>query len=128
MAAPKKGSRTVTVNGVRFRWRIRRKPTYSQALSEGRFCMTVERFDPPSRYILWLAADFPRPGNWFRRASKAVTPQMIAALSRKRLPEGGSPSSLVRLFSIHYVLMRTRDAMARSPRKPMSAVIFTELP
>ncbi|MFI6297620.1 hypothetical protein ACIBEJ_38915 [Nonomuraea sp. NPDC050790] len=34
MAIPKKGSRLITVDGVRYRWRIRHKPSYGQGIGE----------------------------------------------------------------------------------------------
>ena len=91
MATPKKGSRTVTVKGVRYRWRIRGKPTYCEAAFADRFSVAVERVGPPSGCVLLLAADFPRPDNWLGRTSKTVTPRMIAASIEDALAHGWRP-------------------------------------
>lgn len=91
MAIPKKGSRTLTVKGARYRWRIRGKPTYCEGAFACRFSVAVERVAPPSRCVLLLAADFPRPDNWLGRASKTVTPRMIAASIKDALAYGWQP-------------------------------------
>src|SRR6476659_4411758 len=91
MAIPKKGSRTVTVAGVLYRWRIRRKPTYCQGAFAGRFSVAVERVAPPSKCVLLLAADFPRPDNWLSHPSKSVTPHMIAASTEYAPAHGWQP-------------------------------------
>jgi hypothetical protein len=90
MAIPKKGSRTLTVKGVRYRWRIRPKPTYCEGLAY-RFSVAVERVDPPARSVLMLAAGFPRPDNWLGHASKTVTPRMVAASIEDALAHGWQP-------------------------------------
>ena len=42
MALTVKGSRLITVNGAVYRWRIRRKPSYSQECLGGRLAFAVE--------------------------------------------------------------------------------------
>lgn len=91
MAIPKKGSRTVTVNGVRYRWRIRSRPTYGEAAYTGGFSVAVERAEPPLGCVLLLAAPFPRQDNWLGHASKAVTPRMIASSIEGALARGWQP-------------------------------------
>ena len=91
MAIPKKGSRTVTVKGVRYRWCIRGKPTYCEAAFADRFSVAVERIESPSRCVLLLAADFPRPDNWLGHTSKTVTPRMIAVSIEEALAQGWQP-------------------------------------
>jgi len=91
MAIPKKGSRLLTVKGERYRWRIRHKPTYGQGIFDSGFLVAVERVAPPSRCVLLLEADFPRPDNWLGNASKPVTPQMIAVSIESALAQGWQP-------------------------------------
>lgn len=81
----------MTVKGVRYRWRIRRKPTYCEGAFAGGFSVAVERVDPPSRCVLLLAADFPRPDNWLGQTSKSITPGMIAASIEDALAHGWQP-------------------------------------
>jgi hypothetical protein len=38
MALGRKGSRTIVVDGVAYRWRLRRRPTYSRAVRLGLEC------------------------------------------------------------------------------------------
>src|SRR5439155_4117490 len=91
MAIPKKGSRIVTVDGVRYRWRIRRKPTYCQGAFASHLLVAAERVEAPSRCVLLLTARFPRPDNWLSRRSESVTPQQVAASIRDALAHGWHP-------------------------------------
>lgn len=92
MAIPKKGSRTLTVAGVRYRWRIRRKPTYDEGAFAAHFSVAVERSDPPSLCVLRLKTNFPRPDNWLCEPGASVTPKMIAASIRDALAHGWQPA------------------------------------
>jgi hypothetical protein len=92
MAIPKKGSRTLSVNGVRYRWRIRRKPTYDESIFSAPFSVAVERVEPPSHCVLVLAAGFPRPDSLVPGSeSLSVTPRMIAASIEDALSHGWQP-------------------------------------
>jgi hypothetical protein len=91
MAIPRKGSRTVTIDGVRYRWRIRGKPTYCEGAFADPFSVAVERVEPPSRCVLLLKADFPRPDNWLGHLSRSVTPRIISASIKDALAHGWQP-------------------------------------
>lgn len=99
MAIPKKGSRTVTVDGVRFRWRIRRQPTYCEGAFACHFSIVVERSEPPSRCVLLLKAAFPRPDNWLGHAAGTITPRMITASIKHALSNGWKPEQAGSAFT-----------------------------
>lgn len=53
MAIPKKGSRSIVVNGTTYRWYVRRNPTYSQCYNvwnggSGHLTFCVEHGDTPA--------------------------------------------------------------------------------
>jgi hypothetical protein len=91
MAIPRKGSRTITLSGAAYRWRIRSKSTYEQGASASNLSIAVERVSPPSQSVLLLKADFPRPDNWLGKASNSVTPGMVEASIRSALAAGWLP-------------------------------------
>jgi hypothetical protein len=99
MAIPKKGSRTITVEGVRYRWRIRSQPTYDEGAFASNFSIAVERAEQPSRCVLLLAADFPRPDNWLGHPAKTITPRMIAASIKDALAQGWQPEQTGSVFT-----------------------------
>jgi hypothetical protein len=74
MAIPKKGSRTVTVKEVRYRWRIRSKPTHNQWDYAGHFTVAVERAEQPSPCVLLSHTRFPRADILRDCTMKSVTP------------------------------------------------------
>ena len=91
MAIPQKGSRTIIVDGMRYLWRIRRKPTYCEGAFADPFSVAVQREDLPSGSVLLLATSFPRPDNWLGRAFQVVTPAMVAVSIKRALADGWRP-------------------------------------
>jgi hypothetical protein len=99
VALGKKGSRRIVVDGVTYRWRLRRRPTYSQALCWSPCTYAVEHADGRGA-ILVVTTDQPHPGNWFNRQAVPIRPADVAnhiriALTRGwRLTHPGSPFRL----------------------------------
>ncbi len=91
MTLPKKGSRRITVDGVTYRWAIRKKPTYGEYLKWGGIRAVVELFDSPESI---LAIDFPfaRPDAHGFQNGHSVTPAMIAESIRQSVSDGWDPS------------------------------------
>jgi hypothetical protein len=90
MAIPKKGTRIIEVNGRRFRWLVRRKPTYSQGNAWTHLTLAAELADTPAS-VLHVEFGFPRPDNWFRRESASVTPAVVADVIGEALSSGWRP-------------------------------------
>ncbi|ROO88196.1 hypothetical protein EDD29_5858 [Actinocorallia herbida] len=101
MAMAKKGSRLIEVGGTGFRWKVRRRPTYCQAMGWTPLTFVVERAEEPrSRLVVTL----PRahPGNWLEPPTAAVTPSMVIAAVAEGIERGwrpceGGPGSLLEL-------------------------------
>ncbi|WP_221891361.1 hypothetical protein [Microbispora sp. KK1-11] len=90
MAIPRKGARLITVDGVPYRWRIRRKPTYGQAIGEGSLTFPVEPAEGPGRVLL-VSLPFSRPDAWSGERTMPVRPALVAAVIRMALHRGWDP-------------------------------------
>ncbi|WP_078901587.1 hypothetical protein [Actinacidiphila yeochonensis] len=90
MALNRRGSRSVVVDGLPYRWRLRRKPTYSQGLCWSPCTYAVERADRPGA-VLVVTTDQPRMGNWMGREGQPVLPADVVRSIRTALARGWTP-------------------------------------
>ncbi|MDG4534935.1 hypothetical protein [Streptomyces sp. AV19] len=90
MALGKKGSRRIVVDGVAYRWRLRRRPTYSQALCWSPCTYAVEQADRPGTTLV-VTTDRPHGSNWVGRPSVPVLPSDVADHIRTALGRGWTP-------------------------------------
>ena len=88
MALSKKGSRAITVDGETYRWKIRRKPTYGQALSESGVLIAIQRRDGGRLLVVELSS--PRQDNWLGLRGAVVTPRHVANFIRRGTADGWS--------------------------------------
>ncbi|MFI5928256.1 hypothetical protein ACIA3K_20150 [Micromonospora sp. NPDC051543] len=97
MALTKKGSRLITVDTVVYRWRVRGRPTYAQALGVRPLTLAVEQADCKGCVLL---IDMPQdhPSNWIGVPPVPVLPSMVATIIRKALSEGWRPGKLATAF------------------------------
>jgi len=93
MSIPRTGSRRIEVDGVAYRWTVRPRPTYFQALSEAQgLTVAVELEEGPGR-VLIVSFQRSRPDNWLNAPSAAVTPRHVAEAIREALAAGWVPHS-----------------------------------
>ncbi|WP_461007405.1 hypothetical protein [Streptomyces capparidis] len=90
MALPKKGSRRIVVDSVAYRWRVRGRPTYDQAMCWWPLTYAVELADAPGRTLV-VVCDRPHPGNWWRAPTRPVLPAEVAATVRSARGAGWDP-------------------------------------
>lgn len=90
MALAKKGSRHITVDGITYRWRIRRRPTYSQALAWSPLTYAVEHGDS-SGTVLMVTTNQPHPSNWLVAPGSPVLPSDVADSIRTARAQGWNP-------------------------------------
>jgi hypothetical protein len=90
MALNRKGSRTMSVNGAVYRWRVRRKPTYCQEMAWGPMSYAVESAENPGCVLVVLTADA-HPGNCMGRPVVPVLPSDVAASIREARARGWAP-------------------------------------
>ncbi|MFV2195562.1 hypothetical protein [Nocardiopsis sp. LOL_012] len=92
MSLVRKGSRHITVDGTGYRWRVRRRPTYAQALCEFPMTFAVELAEEPGQTLV-VATQHPHPGSWLSDAPPVpVTPGIVSTAIRSALAQGWSPA------------------------------------
>ena len=69
-----KGSRRITVDGVPYRWSVRARPTYTQAICQGPLTFAVVNEHAPGSTLV-VTLDAMRPDNWLDGPSAVVTPK-----------------------------------------------------
>jgi hypothetical protein len=92
MALNRKGSRLIIVDGVTYRWRIRRKPSYMQGLCWTPLAYAVELADDRPGRTLVVTTGQPHPGNWLDVAAEPVRPAHVAASIREAQAQGWEPA------------------------------------
>jgi hypothetical protein len=92
MALGRKGARRIVVDGTAYRWRLRHRPTYFQALSWTPCTFAVEHADA-SGTTLVVTTNHPHPSNWFGREAKPVLPSDVAQAIELALREGWTPTA-----------------------------------
>jgi hypothetical protein len=92
MSMPKTGSRIITVDGVRNRWRVRPAGTYAQSLVSTGLTASVELADESGR-VLVVEFDGPRPDNWFHADGRVALPRDVAQAIRDAVAAGYDPRS-----------------------------------
>lgn len=89
---PKKGARFITVDGERYRWRVRSTGTYAQGNAWNPLTASIELADEPGR-VLVASFNAPRPDNWIGIAGHVALPSEIAAAIRCAIAQGYDPRS-----------------------------------
>ena len=91
MALARKGSRRIVVDGTAYRWRLRRRPTYDQALCYRPCTYAVQHADFPGTTLI-VTTNQPHASNWFGAPSAAVLRKDVAAAINTALCQGWSPT------------------------------------
>ena len=92
MATRKAGSRKLVVDGVTYRWRIRRRATSLQSdYGHGTLHVAVELAEQPGA-ILVLYTDRPHPADWGTKEVAPIRPLDVANWVREAMAAGWSPS------------------------------------
>lgn len=92
MALPRKGSRKIVVDGLAYRWFIRRSPTNWESEGHGitRFNVAIERENIPHKTRLILSVPVARPDSGETPAG-VVLPGDVALYIREALQNGWIP-------------------------------------
>lgn len=101
MTISKKGSRQIVVDGDRYRWYIRRKPTYSQALMQPKLTVAVEHFANPGTTLI-VEMPQPHPSRWMNYLVVPVLPSDIEGIIRLAISQGWQPTTVGSSFEIAY--------------------------
>lgn len=106
MTAPSRGSRRVEVNGVPYRFRIRKQPTRAQAVDRAPMRLSVCRDGPDARSVLVVNLRVTRPDNWLSPHQTAVKPAMVREMIARALAAGWAPEGDGSPFLLDYPLIR----------------------
>ncbi|MEV6874027.1 hypothetical protein [Amycolatopsis sp. NPDC051128] len=106
MSLPRKSSRPLTVDGVEYRWTVRRKPTYGQAIG-GTMTYAVELADRPGATLV-VDTGRPRPDNWLHLPTEPIRPAEVA---------DGIRAAVARGFDFTTPRARSSARRARRPAK-----------
>lgn len=101
MTLASKGTRPITVDGVPYRWKVRRRPTYSQGIGESGMVFAAERADQPGATLV-VSLPWAHPSNWLGSPAHAVRPGMVADTIRQALAQGWEPSRPGPTFVLPY--------------------------
>lgn len=89
MALTKRGSRRIVVDGTAYRWMVRGRPTYMQALVQTTLCFAVQNAECPGTTLV-VNTGQPHPSNWFDLPATAVCPRQVATSIQVARAQGWS--------------------------------------
>ncbi|RKN07212.1 hypothetical protein [Streptomyces radicis] len=92
MALVRKGARRIVVDGTAYRWRVRHKPSYCQALAWSPCTFAVEHADAAGTTLV-VTTGQPHPGNWLGREARPVLPSDVARAVQLALRQGWIPTT-----------------------------------
>jgi len=91
MTIRQKNSRKICVDGVDYRWAVRDRPTYAQAVGMSNLSIAVERSDAPN-CVVRIVLPAARQDNWLLAPGYIVKPSDLSRWIRKALASGWLPS------------------------------------
>ncbi len=90
MTLARKGTRVISLDGVRYRWQVRWKSTYLQGPDWEPLRFVVEHIEGRGALLI-VELPVPYPGNWLDLPTAPVTPSLVASSIRSALAEGWLP-------------------------------------
>lgn len=91
MSLARKRARLITVDGVTYRWTLRRRPTYNHGMNWGSLTYAVECNEPRGS-VLVVDTGRAHPGNWVSVESVPVLPGEVAEGIRRAIALGWEPT------------------------------------
>jgi hypothetical protein len=91
MTLAAKGSRRIIVDGTPYRWKVRGRPTYSQANGWTPLSFVVEYAERQGAPLV-VSLPHAHPGNWLGLPSAVVLPRTVAAAIKQALADGWEPA------------------------------------
>ncbi|SNR14735.1 hypothetical protein [Tenacibaculum jejuense] len=92
MAIPKKGTRKIDVDGLKFRWLIRKKATYTQSVyGIGKLHVAIELEENPGTN-LFIRTDRKHPNDIETEMVNPITPYDISNWIKQAFELGWNPS------------------------------------
>ena len=102
MALNKKGSRRITVDGIEYRCRIRRKPSYMQGLCWTPITYAVEAASgsQPGTTLI-VTSGQAHPSNWVALETEPIRPAHVADSIRAARDQGWDPTRVGSPFQLN---------------------------
>jgi len=117
MALSKKGTRKISVDGVEYRWAIRKRATYCQAAFAWPMTFAVECIQAPQS-VLVVTTTIPRPDNWLQKPSVAISPAQVAKAIRQAHQAGWQPEVRGSAFMLSVDIPVCQQDAAPNSRTP----------
>ncbi|WP_052847599.1 hypothetical protein [Streptomyces avicenniae] len=92
MALARRGSRRIVVGGTAYRWLLRRRPTYAQAMCWSPCTFAVVHAETPGATLV-VTTGLPHAGNWLGRAAVPVLPSDVARAVELAVARGWEPTA-----------------------------------
>jgi hypothetical protein len=92
MSIPRKSSRLLRIGSSRYRWRVRRRPTYAQALADSGAVLAIESADAAGGSVLVATLSSLHSSNWLELPGASVTPSLVCRIIDRALQEGWQPA------------------------------------
>lgn len=108
MSLPRKGSRTLTHGAHRYRWYVRKQPTYSQAAFQSSMTVAIERICEVPGTVLLVDLRVSRPDNWISRHQTALMPAIIRQIITSALDDGWNPEVPGSAWNFEHGLIRDK--------------------
>jgi hypothetical protein len=89
----------------RYRWYIRRKPTYGEGAYLSPMHVAIESADEPGT-VLHVNLELSRPDNWIEPHQTALSPALVAEIIQAALSRGWEPKARGSTFRLAYPLAK----------------------
>lgn len=106
MSIPRTGARTVSQGEHRYRWYVRRKPTYSQGAFSAAMKVAIERIGVDHGTVLLVDLRVSRPDDWIDPHQTALTPAIVRKIIASALDAGWLPAGKGSAFEYKYGLIK----------------------
>ncbi len=93
MSISKRGARPITVDGVRYLWRIRLQATYWQDMFSSPLLIAVQSAAEGARGVLVIDTAMKRPDSCFGGHGGGISPAQVRDMILRGLAEGWEPQS-----------------------------------
>ena len=102
MAIPKKGMRSLAHKGANYGWRIRKKPTYEQAVFSGPMTISIQSRETDSPQVLYVELSITRPDNRTYPHQTQIRPGTVREIIDAAIHDGWNPTAGGKAFRFKY--------------------------
>ncbi len=104
MSMPDKGSRRIHVGDHDYRWRVRKAPTYAQAVDQSAMRVSIQSCAHGAKSVLVANLRVLRPDSWLSPGRGALTPDIVRDIIERAVVAGWDPHGTRSPFELEYPL------------------------